>query len=216
KAAKAGLWLARPVEKPGSRPLDLEPFHLAEWPVTHTVKCLCFYHPDDDEELKVRQERELLRVTDAARSAGRELLIEIIAGKHGPLADGTVAAVLARLYALGIKPDWWKLEPQTSTAAWRTIEKTIEMYDPYCRGIVMLGLEAPQSELAAAFRIASSARLVKGFAVGRTIFADAADKWLSGRMTDEEAVADLAARFESLVSLWKETQHVQAAGKTAR
>ena len=215
KAAKAGLWLARPVEKPGSRPLDLEPFHLAEWPVTQTVKCLCFYHPEDTEELKARQERELLRVSDAARTAGRELLIEIIAGKHGALADTTVAAVLERLYALGIKPDWWKLEPQKSAAAWRAIEKTVEMNDPYCRGIVMLGLEAPERELAAAFGTASGTKRVKGFAVGRTIFADAADKWLSGTMTDEDAVADMAARFQSLVSIWKETQHVQAARKTA-
>jgi len=216
KAAKAGLWLARPVEKPGSRPLDLEPFNLAEWPVTHTVKCLCFYHPDDGEELKARQERELLRVHHAARSAGRELLIEIIAGKHGALADNTVAAVLARLYALGIKPDWWKLEPQKSAAAWQAIQSAIEKHDPYCRGVVMLGLEAPQSELAAAFRLASATKLVRGFAVGRTIFADAADRWLSGKMTDEAAVADMAARFESLVSAWEEVAHVQTARKTAR
>ena len=214
KAAKAGLWLARPVEKPGSRPLDLEQFNLAEWPVTHTVKCLCFYHPDDGEELKARQERELLRVYDAAHTAGRELLIEIIAGKHGTLADGTVATVLGRLYALGIKPDWWKLEPQKSPAAWRAIEQLIAAHDPYCRGILMLGLEAPESQLAAAFRIASITKLVKGFAVGRTIFADAAEQWLSGKMTDEEAVADMATRFESLVSVWKETQHVQTARKT--
>ena len=216
KAAKAGLWLARPVEKPGSRPLDLEPFNLAEWPVTHTVKCLCFYHPDDGEELKARQERELLRVHHAARSAGRELMIEIIAGKHGALADNTVAAVLARLYALGIKPDWWKLEPQKSAAAWQAIQSAIEKHDPYCRGVVMLGLEAPQSELAAAFRLASATKLVRGFAVGRTIFADAADRWLSGKMTDEAAVADMAARFESLVSAWEEVAHVQTARKTAR
>jgi len=216
KAAKAGLWLARPVETPGSRPLDLEPFNLAEWPVTHTVKCLCFYHPDDGEELKARQERELLRVHHAARSAGRELLIEIIAGKHGALADNTVAAVLARLYALGIKPDWWKLEPQKSAAAWQAIQSAIEKHDPYCRGVVMLGLEAPQSELAAAFRLASATKLVRGFAVGRTIFADAADRWLSGKMTDEAAVADMAARFESLVSAWEEVAHVQTARKTAR
>ena len=215
KAAKAGLWLARPVEKPGSRPLDLEPFHLAEWPVTQTVKCLCFYHPEDTEELKARQERELLRVSDAARTAGRELLIEIIAGKHGALTDTTLSAVLERLYALGIKPDWWKLEPQKSAAAWRAIEKTVEVNDPYCRGIVVLGLEAPERELAAAFGTASGTKLVKGFAVGRTIFADAADKWLSGRLTDQGAVADMAARFQSLVSIWKETQHVQAARKTA-
>lgn len=221
RAAKHGLWIARPVEKPGSRPLEFDQLpdlgsHLAEWPVTHTVKCLCFYHPDDDAELKARQERELARVHDAARTAGRELLIEIISGKHGPLTDTTVASVVARLYAIGIKPDWWKLEPQKSPAAWRAIEQAIGANDPWCRGIVLLGLEAPEAELAGAFRIASSTKLVKGFAVGRTIFAEAADKWLSGKMADQDAVASMAARFERLVSAWEEVAHVQAARKTAR
>ena len=210
KAAKHGLWIGRPVEKPGSRPLDLEPLNLAEWPVTHTVKCLCFYHPADAEELKARQERELGRVYDAARAAGRELLIEIIAAKHGALADDTVASVLARLYALGIKPDWWKLEPQKSAAAWRNIEQVIRTSDAYCRGVVMLGLEAPEREIGAAFEAATP--IVRGFAVGRTIFADAAQKWLSGKITDEAAVVDMASRFERLAAAWqrtrKETQHV--------
>jgi 5-dehydro-2-deoxygluconokinase len=208
KAAKAGLWIARPVEKPGSRPLELEPLHLAEWPVTHTVKCLCFYHPADADELKARQERELARVHDAARAAGRELLVEIIAGKHGPLADTTVAQVLERLYARGIKPDWWKLEPQKSPAAWHAVERTILSNDAYCRGIVMLGLEAPEAELATAFRIASSASIVKGFAVGRTIFAEAAAGWLSGKISDADAVRDMAAKFGRLVSAWREVEHV--------
>ncbi len=212
KAAKAGLWIGRPVEKPGSRPLDLEELNLAEWPVAHTVKCLCFYHPDDDAELKARQERELMRVYEAARAAGRELLIEIIAGKHGPLGDDTIASVLARLYALGIKPDWWKLEPQQHPEAWRAIEKAVT--DPYCRGIVVLGLEAPAAELARAFRMARDIPLVKGFAVGRTIFADAAARWLSGKMTDEAAVADMADKFQALVSEW--TNNVEIARKTAR
>jgi 5-dehydro-2-deoxygluconokinase len=207
KAAKHGLWIGRPVEKPGSRPLDLEPLHFAEWPVTHTVKCLCFYHPDDPAALKAQQERELARVYDAARTAGRELLIEIIAGKHGALADDTVARVLARLYELGIKPDWWKLEPQKSVKAWSSVQAVIQQHDPYCRGVVMLGLEAPESEIVAAFEAA--APIVKGFAVGRTIFADAAQQWLSGKMTDQAAVADMAARFQRLATAWqKETQHV--------
>jgi 5-dehydro-2-deoxygluconokinase len=213
KAAKAGLWIGRPVEKPGSRPLEVEPMHLAEWPVTHTVKCLCFYHPDDGAELKAAQERELARVYDAARAAGRELLIEIIAGKHGALAERTVAGVLERLYALGIRPDWWKLEPQKSAAAWHAIEQVIAENDPYCRGVVMLGLEAPEAELIAAFRKAGP--LVKGFAVGRTIFADAADRWLAGKMTDDQAVADMASRFQRLVNAWEEVRHVQAPRKTA-
>jgi 5-dehydro-2-deoxygluconokinase len=216
KAAKAGLWIGRPVEKPGSRPLDLEPFHLAEWPVTHTVKCLCFYHPGDAEELKARQERELIRVYDAARSTGRELLIEIIAGKHGALADDTVASVLARLYALGLRPDWWKLEAQKTTAAWRAIENLVKTNDSYCRGVVVLGLEAPEGELIEAFRLASSAKIVKGFAVGRTIFASAAEQWLSGRIADEAAVADMAAKFQNLVSAWEEVANVETARTAAR
>ena len=52
-AAKHPLWIGRPVEEPGSRPLRFEGgadigSRLIEWPVTHTVKCLAFYHPDDD------------------------------------------------------------------------------------------------------------------------------------------------------------------------
>jgi 5-dehydro-2-deoxygluconokinase len=207
KAAKHPFWIGRPVEKPGSRPLDFDQLpdlgsHLVEWPSNHTVKCLCFYHPDDPEDLKALQERELLRVTDAARTVGRELLIEIIAGKHGPLEIDTVARVVARLYALGIKPDWWKLEPQLDPRAWAQIEATILANDPYCRGIVLLGLEAPAEDLIDAFRAARAAPLVKGFAVGRTIFAEAARGWLSGTLSDEAAITDMATRFSALVDAW--------------
>ena len=99
RAADHAFWIARPVEEPGSRPLDFESggslgAKLIEWPIGHTIKCLCFYHPNDSEEMKLRQERELLRLYDAARKIGRELLIEIIASKHGPIEDDTVARVL--------------------------------------------------------------------------------------------------------------------------
>ena len=215
-AARHGLWIGRPVEQPDSRPLDFDHLpdlggHLAEWPVTHTIKCLCFYHPDDDAALKARQERELLRLNDAARTSGRELLVEIIAGKHGVLRDNTVAVVLERLYALGIRPDWWKLEPQPSVAAWAAIERVVAANDAYCRGVVMLGLGASEAELAASFRIASGCQLVKGFAIGRTIFDQAARGWLAGRLDDEAAIADMAARFGRLVELWQSVAGVSAA-----
>ncbi len=208
RAADHPFWIGRPVEEPGSRPLDFEGggdigAKLVEWPVGHTIKCLSFYHPDDPDDLKKRQERELLRIMDAARLIGRELLIEIISGKNGPLKPDTVATVLKRLYALGIKPDWWKLEPQPDVAAWRASAEVIRENDPYCRGIVLLGLEAPEEELEAAFAAAAREPLVKGFAVGRTLFNDAARRWLKGEITDEAAVADMAARFQRLVDAWQ-------------
>jgi 5-dehydro-2-deoxygluconokinase len=216
RAADHPFWIGRPVELPGSRPLDFEGgslgAKLVEWPVGHTIKCLCFYHPDDPPELKERQERDLLRLHDAARRIGRELLVEIIAGKHGPLETDTVARILQRLYDLGIRPEWWKLEPQQDEAAWHAIGEVITRNDAYCRGIVLLGLEATENELEAAFAAAAKEPQVKGFAVGRTIFNDAARRWLKGEISDEAAVRDMASRFQRLVDAW---QRVSARAKAA-
>ena len=56
--------------------------------------------------------------------------------------------------------------------------------------------------------------MVKGFAVGRTIFSNAAQKWLKGEMTDEQAVADMAQRFQALVDIWN-TARARAAAVRA-
>jgi 5-dehydro-2-deoxygluconokinase len=209
RAAGHDFWIGRPVEEPGSRPLDFEfggslGAKLTEWPIGHTIKCLCFYHPGDPEDLRLRQERELARLYDAARMVGRELLIEVIASKHGPIEDDTIAKVISRLYDLGIKPDWWKLEGQATAAAWDRIGDAIEAGDPLCRGIMMLGLEAPEEDLARAFRIARGRRFVRGFAVGRTIFVEPALAWFAGRIDDTEATRLMADAFARLCALWKD------------
>ncbi|MCB1500937.1 MAG: 5-dehydro-2-deoxygluconokinase [Bauldia sp.] len=215
-AARHPFWLGRPVEKPGSRPLRFEfdqdiGGRLAEWPVTHTVKCLAFYHPDDAATLKAEQTEKLLTLYQAARRNGLELLVEIIAGRNGPLDESTVASALDELYAAGIKPDWWKLEPQTSAVAWHNVETVIVRSDAWCRGVVVLGLEAPEDELEAAFAMCVDVPIVRGFAVGRTIFNDAAEKWLTGAIDDETAVEDMAARFARLTTAWRRIRNARAA-----
>ncbi len=208
RAADHGFWIGRPVEDPGSRPLDFEfggslGAKLIEWPLSHTIKCLCFYHPDDPPEMKSRQERELLRLYDAARTIGRELLIEIIASKNGEIDDTTVSSVIERLYAIGIKPDWWKLESQASDRAWENIARAVAVSDPYCRGVVLLGLEAPEQQLEKAFAIARRCSLVKGFAVGRTIFAEPAQAWFAGKIDDARAIELMANSFARLCAMWE-------------
>jgi 5-dehydro-2-deoxygluconokinase len=206
--AAPGLWIGKPVELPGSRPLAFEfspdlGSRLVEWPVDHCLKVLCFYHPDDPDDLKRAQVEKLRSAYDAARKIGREILIEIIASKAGPVDDRTMARALGQLYDAGLKPDWWKLEPQASAAAWRAIDEVIEARDPFCRGVVLLGLDAPAEELKQAFGFARRARTVKGFAVGRTIFGDAARAWLTGKMDDEAAVNEMAERFAGLNAAWE-------------
>ena len=210
-AEKLGLWIARPLEDPGSRPLRFEfsqdvGSRLVEWPVTHCIKCLCFYHPDDPAEMKQEQQQKLRTLYEAATKVGRELLIEIIAGKNGPMDNTTVARAMQELYDLNIKPDWWKLEPQADPAAWDEIGKVIDKNDALCRGIVLLGLDAPEAELAKGFAAVADKPHVKGFAVGRTIFLEAAEAWLSGKMTDEAAVDNMAAKYASLIKIWNDAR----------
>ncbi len=84
-------------------------------------------------------------------------------------------------------------------------------HDPDCRGVVILGLEAPEDVLAASFRASAAVGIVKGFAVGRTIFTHAAREWLVGRMDDEAAIADMASRFARLIALWDQRHTLVAA-----
>ncbi|HEX4768713.1 MAG TPA: 5-dehydro-2-deoxygluconokinase [Lichenihabitans sp.] len=207
RAAELPFWIGRPVEAPGSRPLEFEgggslAAKLVEWPLSQSIKCLCFMHPDDPAELRDRQERDLLRLHDAARRLGRELLVEIIAGKHGTLGDDTIARVLQSLYDVGVRPDWWKLESQPSGRAWETVAGTIRRNDSRCRGIMLLGLDAPAEHLTEAFRLAAGCDLVRGFAVGRTIFGEPARAWFGGGLDDEAVVDAMAKRFAGLVEAW--------------
>ena len=171
-AAGTGLWIGRPVEKPGTRPLRLEigddfGSALAEWPAEHVVKALCFYRPDDTEELRADQEATVKRLAEAARANALEFLLEIIPSKFGPVDESTTAAVIERFYAIGVFPDWWKLEPMVSDAAWQKACAVIDANDPHCRGIVVLGLDAPFDDLRASFQVAARHEMVKG-SIGRT------------------------------------------------
>ncbi|WP_313351093.1 2-deoxy-5-keto-D-gluconate 6-phosphate aldolase domain-containing protein, partial [Paracoccus sp. (in: a-proteobacteria)] len=211
-AAGTGLWIGRPVEWPASRPLTLEPElgpdygGLSEWPLEHVVKVLCFCHPDDDAATWAVQEDVLLRLFSAARRNRLEFLLEVIPSKVGPVDDMTTATIIRRFYDLGIFPDWWKLEPMKTPQAWTNAVTAITENDPNTRGIVILGLDAPETELAASFRVAAAQPLVRGFAVGRSIFGEAARGWMAGQLSDQQAIADMAERYGRLCDIWDQAR----------
>lgn len=207
-AADMPYWIGRPIELPGSRPIQFEgspdvAATLREWPTNHVVKCLVFYHPDDDAEMIARQDRQIIRLFDACRATRHEFLLEIIASKHGPIDSSTISRVIDHVYKLGVYPDWWKLEPVDDPATWAAIEATILKHDPLCHGIVLLGLSAPCEEILAGMEAAAPFPLVKGFAVGRTIFQDVAAQWLSEKIDDDEAVDQLYKNFRILADGWR-------------
>jgi 5-dehydro-2-deoxygluconokinase len=215
QAADRRYWVGRPIELPGSRPLEFESSadvatELMTWPLTHVVKCLVSYHPDDEVSLRDRQERQLLRLFDACRKTRHELLVEVIAPSGMAVDSRTVARAISRIYEIGVRPDWWKLEPSSSAKTWENIEGAIMRGDPLCRGVVLLGLSAPEGELVGSFVAAAPFKIVKGFAVGRTIFDTIARGWFSGAMSDDAAVNGMAEKLTALVSAWRRARTAAA------
>ncbi|SET89041.1 bifunctional 5-dehydro-2-deoxygluconokinase/5-dehydro-2-deoxyphosphogluconate aldolase [Paracoccus homiensis] len=208
RASGSGLWIGRPCEWPGSRPLQLEPElgsdcgTLVEWARENVIKVLCFCHPDDDAETRAAQEATVRRLFEAGRRNQLEFLLEVIPSKVGPVDDTTTATLIRQFYAAGVYPDWWKLEPMKTRAGWQNAIAAIEDHDRHTRGIVVLGLDAPEAELQASFEVAAGFDLVRGFAVGRTIFGAVARSWLQGNISDDEAVSDMARRYAKLCRIW--------------
>ncbi|MDB2490414.1 5-dehydro-2-deoxygluconokinase [Paracoccus sp. (in: a-proteobacteria)] len=208
KASGTGLWIGRPTELPGSRPIKFEPElgddlgGLREWAKENVVKLLVFCHPDDDEKTAGMQVARVKRLFTAARRNSLEFLLEIIPSKVGPVDDETSATLIQTFYDAGVYPDWWKLEPFRTRSAWHNAVDAIERNDPRTRGIVVLGLDAPEAELAESFRLAASFLLVRGFAVGRTVFGQVARDWMAGRIADADAVATMADNYTRLCRIW--------------
>ena len=215
RLSRAGYWVARPAEIPGSRPLSLDPrddfgLSLLVWPANHVVKCLAFYHPDDPRELRQRQEERLQSLQADCDELGRELLLELIVpSQSAAIDDHTTARALTRLYNLGVRPAWWKLQPQ-SEPSWRALVSVIERRDPWCNGVLLLGLEAPEEELARSFAVAARVPLCRGFAVGRSIFGASARAWFADELDDERAIDDMAACYQRLIGHWQAARRAAA------
>lgn len=206
-ATGRGWWVGRPVELPGSRPLRFESSSVASslmhWPREHTVKCLTFYHPKDEQSLRDEQDRTLLQLWEATRESGHELLLEVIPPKSLIASDDVGESVLQTIqhfYDLGLKPEWWKLGVM-SRSNWLKLESIIKSHDPYCRGVVILGLNQPIEQLIKGFGEAPTS-IVKGFMVGRSVWAEPSLAWLKNSIGDEEFCEQISFNFGSLIHGW--------------
>lgn len=208
-ATGRGWWVGRPVELPGSRPLRFDGTRsvgsaLIHWPTEQVVKCLVHYHPDDAFELRLEQEQKVLELWEATRESGNELLLEIIcptALTPAGTQDAAVLRSIKRFYNLGVKPEWWKLAPM-QVQGWVELAALVAERDVHCRGAVILGLNQPLQVLADSFASANNP-IVKGFMVGRTLWATASLSWLKNEINDDAFVKQVAHNFATLVDAWR-------------
>ena len=171
-AQRLGLWITMQADLTDAQPPEL----LVEWPAGLTVSC----------RFRAARERELLHLFAVCRSQGRELLIEIEPGDSAP-------AVLAHLYALGIRPDWWALAPLTASAAIEESARLIAAHDAYCRGLLLGRGESAGG---------AGSALVRGFIAGGSMLEAVTPAWLAGRMSDESLIGEVADRLHAQVVAW--------------
>ena len=205
--AEKAWWIGRPVELPGSRPLKFEGQQsigskLQSWPLSHVVKCLFYYHPDDTDELKIKQEQKVKELYFACIQSGHQLLLEVIPPSEYEMDEEIIPTVLKRFYDLEIKPDWWKL-PALKDKSWVQVSDVINSYDPHCQGVLLLGLSAPIDTVRESFSVAAKYNICKGFTVGRTIFYEPAKLWMQHKISDQELVDFVSTNYNELIQSWK-------------
>lgn len=210
-ATGRGWWIGRPVETPGSNPLEFEygrslGSQLVQWPREHVVKCLVQFDPDGDADTRLEQETQLRTLYDAVKQSGHELLLEVIPPSSTSDTQGErVLRAMKRIYNLGIRPEWWKLKPLPAKD-WIAIDALLAERDPYCRGVVLLGLNAPFAELAEGFAAAAQSASCRGFAVGRSLFLEPSRAWLSNEIDDDTLIERASQQFAKLVALWQQSR----------
>jgi len=218
-ATGRGWWIGRPVEVPGSDPVVFDRGRsigttLIAWPQEHVVKCLVQFHPEESIDVRLENEAQIGALHEAVQASGHELLLEIIPTRARKSAEDDVYRSMKRLYNLGIYPEWWKLAPMPD-AQWKAVDALIAERDPHCRGVLVLGLNAPVAELAEGFRAASASERCKGFAVGRTIFEGPSREWLAGSIDDAALKSRVRAAYEALIDAWSSARGSRGARTSA-
>lgn len=214
-AAGCGWWIGRPTEMSGSRPLEFQfdcdiSRDLRRWPGEHVAKCLVIYDIDDEASLRRQQERRVAALYEACLANGREMLLEVVPPAGSATSAEKSRRMLERFYDMGVFPDWWKL-PQQSARTWDALCEVINQRDPHCRGVVILGFDAPLTEIAQSFQAAADQPLVRGFAIGRSIFSDSARAWYNGSMDDDAVIRTVARNFASVIEMWHRRRTCSAA-----
>jgi len=205
--AEKPWWIGRPVELPGSRPLKFEGEQsigskIQSWPLTHTVKCLFFYHLDEAHELKIKQEQKIKELYHACLQSGHQLLLEVIPPSEFEDDEDTIPNIIKRFYDIEIKPDWWKL-PSLKDNSWKQVSSIINTHDPYCQGVLLLGLSAPIDNVIESCGVAAKYNICRGFTVGRTIFYEPTELWMQKKINDDELVDSVSKNYIELIEAWK-------------
>jgi myo-inositol catabolism protein IolC len=213
RARTAGFVLAMPAEVSGTDELTFEygdsfAEHIEafdpDW-----VKVLVRFNPADPAELQRAQITTLKRLHDWVTGSRRQWLIELLvpavreqlaAGEDQAFYDKherpqLTAKVITTLTEAGIHPGIWKLEGYETAEGAQLVLDTVRATASPASECIVLGRNAPRSQVDHWLDIAAPLEGYAGFAIGRSIWEEPLADYLAGKHDQETAESRIAERY---------------------
>ncbi len=224
-ATAKGTITACPAEKSGQEEFNFEygedfARHIEAFDSTF-CKVLVRYNPQGDRALNRRQAGRLKRLSGylAARNRSRfmfELLVppekaqlDRLKGDRKAydleLRPRLMVEAMRELQAAGVEPDLWKIEGLDRREDCQKIVVTARASGRDHVGCIVLGRGEDDRKVREWLGVAAEVRGFIGFAVGRTVFWNPLVAWHAGKVTREEAAAQIAGRYREFVDLFEES-----------
>jgi myo-inositol catabolism protein IolC len=216
KAKAEGAPLAMPVERSGQDEFQFEygadfAQHIEAFDPTF-AKVLVRYNPEGDAELNKRQADRLSTLSRWLHEQNRKFLFELLvpptteqldlyedSGSYDKeLRPSLVVEAIHILQTADVEPDVWKIEGLDLA---EDCQKAVTQARSGGRdGVVciILGRGADEAKVVHWLRVAASVRGFDGFAVGRTIWYDALERFLAGQVSREDAVQKISGRYKEM------------------
>ncbi len=221
KAAKSdGLILAMPIERSGMPLFELD---YGDQFAQHVelfdpefFKVLVRYNPADEARDRNTQIERLVRVSDWAKSVGRQWLFELLVPPtreqlsiwedqdhfdHYARPTLTVET-LAQLQTGGVHPTIWKLEGYETAEGAHSVLRSVAEGTDHPAECIVLGRNAPLSRVEHWLEVAAPLPGYAGFAVGRSIWEQPLKDLLAGHIERPAAVALIAQHYATLIETY--------------
>jgi len=225
-AAARGYATACPAEKSGQAEFDFEygddfARHIEMFDPTF-CKVLVRYNSEGDRALNQRQAVRLRRLSEYLHGKGRsrfmfELLVPAEKAQLHRLGGDQKAydlelrprlmvGAIRELQGAGVEPDVWKIEGLDRREDCERIVATAHSGGRDRVGCIILGRGEDERKVREWLTTAAAVPGFIGFAVGRTDFWEPLVGWRSKQKTREQAVAEIARRYQEFVDVFEKAR----------
>ena len=214
----AGAVVGTPAERAGAFPLEWTDTFDRALPGAF-VKVLVRHRSDVETTIVAQQRAQLLELQRWCAAAGKTFVLEVLvaAAQGDEGKDGNFDAVgrprlladyIRDSYAIGLIPDFWKIEGMPGRESLQVVDAAIRLVDGPRQ--LILGKGAGMDAVKIWFSAAAGAPSAAGFAIGRTVYFEPAGQWLSGKLSRDAAIASIAENYDAVIAAWQSAHSTKA------